>query len=264
MLKTLGNYLASLHRRICARWFDSDENETLSNVVELVCGKDSLDEARDERETHAVGMVLPFLTKEQRLYARQKIEREHAETARQLAQEKAEAARRFVREEALARRKLVILSRQDPRLRECCLLYFEKQPVLSEYLVSAVISANGSLQGLRLVCSELAKAFPNLNDDVPIEIVEKMRVESDVSKTKQLVIAYWSVGGHRIRDLVYNLVLELQGDRIPVEGVPMSEWLPSGNGSVPSIHYDVYGSIFACACVMILATKDSKRKTHAA
>ena len=251
MLKAFGTYLSSLHRRMFARWIDPDD--TFSNVVDLICGKDPLDEAHDEEATHYDGKVLLFQTKAERL-------------AEQLKAEciRTERSQKFARTEALKVGKLVVLSKLDPRLRECCHLYFEHQPVLSEYLVSAVVTANGSLQGLRLVCSALASAFPNLDDDVSIKTVKQMSFESDVDETNRLITDHWTIGGDKIHHRVYDLVLKLQGDLVPEKGVPMNEWAPSGNGAVPISHYRVYGSIFACAYVMVLETEHQKRTTHAA
>lgn len=231
--------------------FDDEDTEFVDNVTKLVCLPRT---DRTEHDAQPSGDLLVFQTKAQREQTRLEAERVREQ-----------ATRTQVREKAIRTGKLVLFAKHDPRLRLCCQEFFPHQPNLSAYLYSRIVSTDGSLTILRLICSELVKAFPNGREDVPVDLVEQLSLESAPGGLDKLVNAYWAIGGDKIRARARELGVKLQGEPIPEEGIPREQWIMTGDGSITPDRLRTYLKIFTCAHVMLLAAHDAmKRKHHAA
>ncbi len=271
MWQTLRKHVIAIRDRVQSFFADSEDNESFSNVVDLVCGKESERDsshdpslagpaaARAGGENAGYGEVLLFQTKAQRVQARIEAQQLHEQAEKAQRDKDRERARR----EMIAANKLVVLSTTDPRFQQCCDEYFPDRPILSAYLVRTVIEHEGSLLVLRLICSALAKALPDVKEDISTETARRMSVETDIDETRRLINACWTLGGDKIREAVWNLGVKLNGFD-PGDNLPKDEWQEFGNESVALDHYKIYTRIFACAYVMLLATKAAHRTSHVA
>ncbi|MEK7452206.1 MAG: hypothetical protein AAB664_02615 [Patescibacteria group bacterium] len=253
MFQALRRFFISLGNQLFARHLliENDEDDT-SNVIDLVCKKDVSESSDTETDMASLGKLLPFKTKAQREFDR--IAQEQRE------QQEQRCSRRAVRSDAVQKGKMILLSKRDPRLSQCCEEFFYEQPVLAEYLLSKIVSANGSLQVLRLTCLHLTKAFPKIEADVSSEMMKRMSVEADLEKTVDLASRHWGIGGDKIQARTKDLVFELQGDPIPEKKVPRGKWLMKERVCVSLDDLDIYARIFICAYVMLLASKEETRK----
>lgn len=150
------------------------------------------------------------------------------------------------------------------RAKTCADNFFPDQPVLSEYLLRAVMKAHGSFHILRLICLALQKAFPNQKDDVSLETVQEMSLQGSLGATERLVRRYRDQGSLESLTCARELAFKLQGDPIPQKKVPRSEWIMATNDFLKIEFLPIYARTFICAYIMLLATHEEKRKTHAA